>query len=389
MRVVIASLTPRHPAVERLGIHLRQPGNPAVTVVSPGDADVACQRLEAEVVIVHLTLDELDGGLDAIRITRSVAAGHVLAMGPATDPKLILRAMQVGADLFLDESEPETEFTAALTRLHKRRLSGVHESSRVIAVLPAGGGSGASTIAVNLAVILAAERGACGLIDLSVGKGDLAPLLDIRPQYTLADLCRNESRLDAALFEKLLTRHTSGVALLAAPPAFGDVREITTRGVAQALALARRTFADVIIDLEDCFHAEQCHVLEHAAEVLLVCRLDFTSLRNARRTLDFLGAVGVPRIRVKVVVNQFGRPSELPVDEAEEAVGEKLTRFVPFDPRAVNEANNAGVPAAVRTPTAPSVQAIAQLTRSEGDSRERKVVGSGLVPKLRFLFPVA
>lgn len=389
MCAVIASPTPRHPAVERLGKLLHQSGSSTAGVVPLAEADVACQQAEAEVVIVHLTLEHLDGGLDAIRRARSVTAGHVLALGPATDPKLILRAMQVGADLFLDEAEPEAEYTAAQARLHKRRLSGAHESSRVIAVLPAGGGSGASTVAVNLAVVLAAERGACGLIDLNAGKGDLAPLLDIRPQYTLADLCRNESRLDAALFEKLLTRHTSGVALLAAPPAFGDVRVLTEGGVAQALALARRTFADVVIDLEDCFHAEQRHVLDHAAEVLLVCRLDFTSLRNTRRTLDHLGAAGVPRNRVKVVVNQFGRPCELPVDEAEEAVGEKLTRFVPFDPKAVNEANNAGVPAAVRTPAAPCVRAIAQLTRPDSDPRERKAAGAGLVPKLRFLFPVA
>ena len=152
------------------------------------------------------------------------------------DPKLILHALHRGADDFLDQDELESEFAAILERvLAKQDKSST--PGRVVALLSAGGGCGASTLAVNLAATLAVERGTCGLVDLT-GHGDLAPLLDLQPSFTLADLCENESGLDQAMFEKMLVHHGSGVRLLAAPLHLGGVRSLTARGVTQALELS-------------------------------------------------------------------------------------------------------------------------------------------------------
>ena len=75
------------------------------------------------------------------------------------------------------------------------------------------------------------EHGQCGLVDLKPGRGDLPALLDLRPQFTLADICRNLARLDRGMFEKMVVRHSSGVHLLGVPPSFGDARAITPQGV--------------------------------------------------------------------------------------------------------------------------------------------------------------
>jgi pilus assembly protein CpaE len=223
--------------------------------------------------------------------------------------------------------------------------------------------------------VLAGEHRRCCLFDLKPGRGDLAALLDLKPAFHLADLCLNVTRLDRAMFEKLLTPHDSGVHLLASPQVFGEMRQVTTQGVAQALAMARRVFGHVVADLEDCFHEEQLLTLRQATVVLLVSRLDFTSLRNVRRILDHLDGAGVGRDRVRLVVNRHGQANELPSQDAEEALGGKLAYFVPDDPKTINGANNTGIPAVLKSPSAKVCQSIVQLTRTILDRRRAESSG--------------
>src|SRR5205807_342732 len=117
-----------------------------------------------------------------------------------------------------------------LSRVAGRETLNAPPPGRFLAVLSCSGGCGASTLAVNIAAVLARDNGMCGLIDLKPGRGDLPALLDLRPQFHLADVCRNVARLDRALFEKTVVRHSSGIHLLAAPPSFGDARAVTPQG---------------------------------------------------------------------------------------------------------------------------------------------------------------
>ncbi len=111
-------------------------------------------------------------------------------------------------------------------------------------------------------------------------------------------------------------------------------------------------------------------------------RLDCTSLRNARRVLDHFTKLGVARTRVKVVISHSGQPSELPIEEAEDALGEKLSRFVPYDPTTVNAANNSGVPEVVKSPKSKMSNAIREMAKI---NFEATTSTSGLLPTLKQL----
>src|SRR5207302_598831 len=166
----------------------------------------------------------------------------LLAAGQASAATFGLRARPCGADQYLDETELGTGLDSVLARLQIKQEA-TAPPGRLLAILAASGGSGASTLAVNIAVTLAQEHQKCGLIDLKPGTGDLAALLDLKPQFTLADLCLNVSRLDRAMFEKMLVRHSSGVHLLASPQVFGNARVVTSQGVSHALTMALMLFA--------------------------------------------------------------------------------------------------------------------------------------------------
>jgi pilus assembly protein CpaE len=379
------------PAVGVLQTLLRGRGD-RTEVATPDRAEAEFHQTGADLAVVLVAPDEPDRTLDGIRRLRRAGVRHLLTVGPATDPKLILKTLQVGSDLFLDEAELNEELDAALARLVGRDRDARPEADRpptarrprqLLAVVGAGGGCGASTVAVNLAAAFAREHAAAHLIDLNLTRGDLAPLLDVTPPYTLADLAANENRLDRALYEKLLARHPSGVTLLAAPRELADADLIPAACVNLALDIAQELYSEVVVDLEGCHRPEHVTVLDRATTVFLVCRLSFTSVRSTRRLIDHLRGLGVHSPRVRVVVNQFGSPDELPIEEAEESLGLPLADRIPYDPANVRPAGDAGQPVALRNPTAKATQGIAKLVGLEWKDATKS---SGLVPMLKAMF---
>jgi len=341
---------------------------PVMTTFDKAEDDL--QRVQPELLVVVLS-PEADKDLDIMRILRQLMPGYLIVVGQASDPKLILRALQCGADHYVDQVDLEAEFKAWLSRLKSKQESAA-PAGHLLAVLGSSGGVGASTLAVNLATVLAKSHGKAILLDLNPGRGDLAALLDLKPPFSLADLCLNVTRLDRAIFEKMLVRHDSGVHLLGAPLMFGDTRVVSAQGVTQALALARIVFPVTVVDLEDCFHEEQAATLRQASKVLLLARLDFTSLRNARRILDHFQELDLDCRQVKVVINRSGQPNELPAAEAEDALGLELSHFIPDDAKTLNGANNTGIPAVLKEPAAKVSQSMVQLAAKLGFERRGK-----------------
>jgi pilus assembly protein CpaE len=319
-------------------------------------------RTPAELVVVVMP-DDPDRAISLLGVLENLSRPEgmrVLAVGPASDPKMVLRALRGIVDDYLDITELSTEMEDALARWRSSRASQV-EAGRVITLLAPSGGSGSSTLAANLAALLAQKYKSVVLIDMKLQTGDLAALLDLKPTYTLSDLCQNIARLDRTFFERSLTRHECGVHLLAPPRRFDDVAYITPEGVQQAIELARSAYPYVLVDLDHSFRPEQAEVLRRSQLVLLVLRLDFASLRNARRAIEYMEHLGINRDRIRLVVNRHGQPKEISPARAEEALGMKVFHLVPDDPKAVNRANNNGVPVVLSEPRSYVSKSLAKL----------------------------
>ena len=296
----------------------------------------------------------------ALGVVRDIGrrtSASILAVGPATDTKLVLRALREGASEYLDLADLRTELAEALLRLSAT----VETAGRIVVVLAPSGGSGASTIAANVATTLAQKNSSCALLDLKLEAGDLAPLLDLKPTHTITDLCRNVDRLDHSLLQGCLASCSSGVKLLAAPARIADAAQVTPEAVDVVLSLVSRHFPFVVVDLDHSFRAEQTRALLKADVIVLVLRLDFVSLRNTRTTLDFFKEIGVPRERVRIVANRCGQGSELTAAQAEESLGIKISNFIPDDPKTVNRANNVGIPVVLESPSAKVSRSLAEL----------------------------
>jgi pilus assembly protein CpaE len=315
-----------------------------------------------DLVIVVLS-PHTERALQVIAEVRNITSAPIIAVGPASDAKLIRQSYQSGVGEYLDEIDLEPELISALKRL-QTDVKTPTETARTIAVLGPSGGCGSSTIAVNVATKLAKEHKQALLVDLKLEAGDLASLLDLRPTHTLADLCQNIARLDRSMFERSLVQHESGLHLLAPPRNIADTWHVTADGVRQALTLGRTLYPYVVIDLDHSFRDEQLDAIRQSDLLLLVLRLDFTALRNTQRTLDYLGHVGISSERLRLVVNRHGQPKEVSAAKAEEALGMKIFHFVPDEPKTVNRANNNGVPVVLDAPSAKVSRSLSQLAAS-------------------------
>ena len=326
--------------------------------------DLATQHLaKAQPNLVVLVLGpDTEHALNLLDLVRRELETQVVVVGPASS-KLVVHFLRGGASDYVDLGDLEAELQAALKRLKDTRMDR-DATGRVIAVLAPCGGSGSSTLATNVATALAQEHKEVALVDLKLEAGDLASLLDLRPVYTLADLTQNLARLDRVLLERSLVRHASGVHLLGPPRTHEDIAYVTPEGVDQVLMLARVMFPYVVADVDHAYNDVQVRAVRQADVILLVLRLEFAALRNARRTLDQMEHLGVDKSRVRLVVNRHGQPKEVPAAKAEEALGVKIFHYVPDDPRSVNRANNNGTPFVLEIPSAKVSKSVTRLAMS-------------------------
>jgi pilus assembly protein CpaE len=318
----------------------------------------------SDLIIAVLPEDPLRS-VEALELLADVPRGErtvVIAVGPAADAKLVIRALRGVVDDYVDVTEMESELVASLAGW-RRKWAVDRPEGRLIAVLAPSGGAGSSTISASLAVLMAKQFGSVALVDMKLETGDLAELLDLKPTYSLADLSKNVDRLDEVLLRRTLVEHASGVHLLASPRALGDVDVVTPEGVRRTIGLTRAMFPSVVVDLDHRFGQEQMDVLRQADVILLVLRLDFTSLKNAARFLDHLDGVGIDMDRVRVVVNKSGQPKEVPLAKAEEALKRKVFLAIPDEPKVVNRANNNGVPVVLDAPSSKVSKCLIKLAQ--------------------------
>ena len=139
-------------------------------------------------------------------------------MSGSTEGSLILQAMRNGAKEFLNYPLKIEDFLAALHRI--QQIHGMREgesevrSSQIYTIAGAAGGVGCTSLAVNLACILAQNpSNSVAVIDLDFSLGDADVWLDIIPDYTIQDVAENITRLDYALLKRSLTKHECGALL--------------------------------------------------------------------------------------------------------------------------------------------------------------------------------
>src|SRR6202142_4494069 len=182
--------------------------DPFVRRIQTANADVVLKNIPADNVILALRAIEL--------LHQEVPGVALFAIGSISQPQTIVGAMRAGAREFIERPTTTTDLLEAFVRLTaaQRKVNREGISGKVFCVVNAKGGSGATTVAVNLALALQSAHGNTALVDLA-SLGHTALHLNLKPLFNISDATRNLHRMDSSLLESFMTRHSGGLQLLA------------------------------------------------------------------------------------------------------------------------------------------------------------------------------
>jgi len=319
---------------------------------------VLAARPKAEVVVFVMSPD-IEWTQDVLRQLRSSSGAHILAIGPS-DPEVILRAVRAGAQDYLEEDDLSSGLTAALARIAET-VQQRSPAGQLTTVVSASGGSGRTTVAANLAVEIAKTQHSCGLFDFDLEGSNVATFLGLKPRYTIADLCRNIDKFDHKMWEQSLLSHDSSVKVLAGPETWEDARLIGSDDLQKILRFGRSEFAHVVVDLDSCWLHDRAQILVESTAILLLFRLDFASVRNAARAVQFLTKAGVPGANVHLTVARQVKNADISSSQAEDALGMPIRHFIPEDSQIVNASVNCGVPVVTEAPRSAFAKAVGSI----------------------------
>lgn len=294
-----------------------------------------------DVVIVELDSDP-EHALDLVENICVASSITVMIYSGRSDSAMLVRCMRAGAREFMTLPIAPGAMDEALVRAMVRRPVARPDKKidgKLFVFIGAKGGSGTTTVASNFAVSAAQESGESALlIDLNLPIGDAALGLGIRAQFSTANALENAGRLDANFLSKLLTQHTSGLSVLAAPDDYTSI-QVTAEAVERLLAVARQNFSNVIVDAGSSFRPADRALIDMATTVYLVAQVSVSELRNSNRLIaEFHKTYGR---KPEVVLNRF-TPSSLGIGEKEieKALNHELRWKIPGDFGAARRAQN-------------------------------------------------
>lgn len=275
---------------------------------------------------------------------------EVFLTASRTDPQILLEAFRVGVKEFLPQPLTSQDVEPALVRFEERfngRMAGSEsQSSRVVSVIGARGGVGASTVAVNLATsVQQANRSEpVALMDLDLHGGDLGLLLDLHASQGLKHLSKDISRLDETIVKSSLIKHVSGLQLLASGYEGFEETAYIEGSTMRVIGLLRSMHRHIFVDCGHVLEPAVKEALDCSDQVIVVTTLALPTIRRTKRLIETFAASQYPLDKIAVVVNRYTNDQKDLLSETEALLGVSMAGLIPNDYGIASEAIDHGKP---------------------------------------------
>lgn len=357
--------------------------NHTVTLATRGeDGYSQATTNKFDLLIIDLMMPDIDG-YELTRRLRTEASTRnvpILVVTARTQPADRESAKEAGADGYLTKPVDNRELASRITEIlasprPERPLpsdsatktatpimapvAAATATGRVIVLLGLRGGMGKTTLAVNLAGALHRSGRRVCLLDLNPSVGHVTIHLRARPQASWADLPAN---VDSRATAQVVTRHDSGLFLIAAPPK--PVRGgLSVEGTQALLTQLRNSFADIVVDGGPALDDATCAALSVCRYAVLVVSPEVGSVQTAIATLRALPGLSVFDEQVKVILNYPNHEAQVSQAAVEKALGRAVDAVTPFDAGQVSAVAQ-GLPLMFSQTGTPLVNAITDFAAS-------------------------
>jgi len=348
-------------------------GVEAVTVAKERTPDIFLVSFEEPVALAVQTIESL---------ARVAPHAPTIVYSSLADANSVRRAMVAGArDYIIKPLKPDELSRSVYMVLEKEEQTLINQGGEgteaaargtVLTIFGAKGGIGKTTISTNLATTLAKLTGAnvC-LLDMDTRFGDVAIMMDIAVEASIADVARHLDTLDRDKIRDYLVKHHSGVNILPAPLHPTEWRNLTPQHIEKIVELLAQTHDYVVIDTPGTFNELIATTLELANLILLVTSMDIASIKDTALALEMLRAAGVSEDKVKLTINHSTAANSLREEDVSRVLEYDVFWRIPHD-LAVSSSTQLGQPIVIAKPYARVSRAIIELTQALTGTRSEK-----------------
>jgi len=296
--------------------------------------------------VVLLISEHNDSGVMEIaqRIYQGFPGCAIVLLSPDRDIPLLNKAMLSGIRRVVPASDIETlkDVLVQAAIFEQARSIESGKDPRVISLYGARGGSGKTTIAVNLAIGLAKSGRRTALIDLCLCYGDVDLFLNINAKDTIAELVQEKSDFNIDDIKSFSMQHSSGLSVLCSPSSPKYAEYITQHHVERVISIMRPYYDFIIIDLPSDLSDCTLTALEGSDDILLISKRDIPNLRACKSIMSILSSLQQQE-KVKLVIN-CDQKSVLKNSDFQRVLDMPVSFSIPEDTRSAKQSQERGEP---------------------------------------------
>jgi pilus assembly protein CpaE len=364
-------------------------GYPVATVQSGGPGMFATM-LESSAPPKMAAVD-MDGQADPAAMTQRLVSlcgpdCKIIALGKANDVALYRRIVGAGAVDYLVKPLNAEVLNQAMASALKNDVGGkpVTREAKVVVVVGARGGVGASTVAINVAWLMAHVLNRhVALLDLDLQFGTSALALDLEPGRGLREIVSSPHRVDSLMIASSMVPESDQLSILGAEEAVDEFVTVDNAAIAALLKEMKGNFDVILVDLPRHLFATQKRLLASANDIVLVTELSLAGIRDTLRFRNALKSLECGGV-VTLVGARMGAARAGQVDTAafEKGAQVKIDILMPEDPKTVAEAANSGKAIGEIAKQAPVTKALHTLAVKLGGNDAKPSKKGGWMEKL-------
>jgi pilus assembly protein CpaE len=347
------------------------------------------QELNPDVVLMDINMPDMDGISATEAIRAKQPAVQVVILSVQSDQNYMRRAMLAGARDFLTKPPMGDELISAIRRAgamaQSERSKNIPVQSlpapgnigtlmagyaatpkgKIISVYSPKGGTGCTTLAVNLALTLHNEDTRVALVDGNLQFGDVAVFMNEQGKNTIIDLAPRAEELDPEIVEEVMLKHgASGIHILAAPSRPEYAEKVSSGQFTRVLEYLSQIYAYVVVDTASLLTDVTLAAIDVSDVIVLVTTQDIPAIKNCRLFLDLLQTLGIQRERILFAMNRYDKRITITPERVAENLKQEVSAVIPLDEATVMKAVNRGIPFVLESKNQPASRGIFSLAES-------------------------